>query len=248
MPDGNSPTEKVGQRLARGVEVTDDEVDALMPDWLRHLSKIHWTPVSVAQKAAQFLVGGDVAAAHILDVGSGAGKFCSVAAATTGARFTGIERRAALLPAAKVLARALDADGARFICGRMEALDWAAFTGVYLFNPFGEHFVQAAERIDNDDKADWAVFLHYVRSALARLYLMPEGTRVATYHGMGGPMPPGYDLVGFERCGTGILRFYVRVDPTLVEAGVRPRDLFDEGLLDEVTAEMPVPAGSRTEP
>ena len=42
---------------------------------------MHWTPVHVARRAAQFLVTGPET--RVLDVGSGPGKFCLVGALAT---------------------------------------------------------------------------------------------------------------------------------------------------------------------
>jgi predicted RNA methylase len=239
MADGDPATsESIAARLARGEFVSDDDIDAHLPPWVALLSRTHWTPVEVARAAAQFLVGSKGSAAHVLDVGSGAGKFAVVGASCTGARFTGIERRPALVQTARNLAKATDARGAHFLVGRMEDLDWREFDGVYLYNPFGEFFLEAAEVIDAADRTSWSRYVHNVRATVARLYLMPTGTRVATYHGMGGPMPPGYTLVGREPFELGTLRFYERMDPASVETRRPPRDLFDDERLEDDTAEM----------
>lgn len=244
MPDGNSlpmlRRAAIGARLASGADVSDDEVDAALPGWARALSTLHWTPVRVAQRAARFLVDGRPA--HVLDVGSGVGKFCAVGAATTGARFTGVERRPALVEAATRLAKALDVSDAHFVCGAMEDLDWSNFSGIYLFNPFGEHFLEAKERIDLATDPSWALYRQCIRAALTRLSLMPEGTRVVTYYGIGAAMPPGYALVDAEENESGMLNCYVRVDPSRTDVAPDP---FEESLFDEPTEPMRVPVRKR---
>jgi hypothetical protein len=60
---------------------SDTEFHALYPLSIQALARYHWTPLSVAQKAATFLAGeGNV---NILDIGSGVGKFCLAAASHT---------------------------------------------------------------------------------------------------------------------------------------------------------------------
>ncbi|MDP2343549.1 MAG: class I SAM-dependent methyltransferase [Deltaproteobacteria bacterium] len=212
MADGEAGNVSILTRLADGRDVSDDDVDSFYPRWIRQLSRMHWTPVEVAQTAARFLVEGHPQP-HILDVGSGVGKFCVVGAATTGARFTGVERRPALTEIAEDFARRLNARTAQFTLARMEDLNWTRFTGIYFYNPFGENFIKGPGSIDEIEPKSWPIYLHAVRTAIARLYLMPVGTRVATYHGLGAPLPPGYDLVGSQVFTSGILRFYVRADP-----------------------------------
>ena len=80
------------------------------------------------------------------------------------------------------------------------ASDWRAYTGCYFFNPFGEYFIAESERIDNTELLQLPAYYQMVGSAVARLDLMPVGTRVATFHGMGAPLPPDYDLVGRRVC------------------------------------------------
>ena len=243
MADGRTGEHPLGARLVRGDDVSDEDIDGLLPERLRLLSSLHWTPVRVAQAAARFLAAGD-ARPHILDVGSGAGKFCAVGALSTGARFTGVERRPALVQVARDLAATLRADGVDFLPGRMEDVEWSRFTGVYFYNPFGEHFLCGDDHIDRIHPTGWAVYAHYIRAALSRLYLMPAGTRVVTYHGIGAPLPPGYELVGGEKFATGSLRFYIRRDPLLLEGQRRAKDFF----ATITDAEEIDPEESKTEP
>ncbi len=230
MPDGNSDGRSLAARLAAGDVVADSEVDCQFPESISRLSRIHWTPVAVAQAAARFLVAG-TANPLILDVGSGAGKFCGVGAVTTGAAFVGVERRPLLVAVAQAFVARLPAPGVRFLQGRMEDTDWLPYTGLYFYNPFGEAWLTESESIDNLENRSWAAYVHYVRTTMARLYLMPAGTRVATYHGMGGPLPPGYRLESQENFPAGVLRCYVRIDPLLTRTPHPPEDMFDDVVL-----------------
>ena len=70
---------------------SDADFDALCGSEIRKLSRIHWTPCKVATLAAELLVKSPDD--RILDVGSGAGKFCILGALHTPARFVGVEKR-----------------------------------------------------------------------------------------------------------------------------------------------------------
>jgi len=80
-------------RLLSGAQVADLEFDAIYPQWVRRLSEQHWTPLDVCIRAAELLVTDE--RSTVLDVGSGAGKFCLIGAASTGATFVGVEQAAA---------------------------------------------------------------------------------------------------------------------------------------------------------
>ena len=71
---------------------SDSQFHALFPASVHELARNHWTPLRIAQKAADFLAaeGG----MKILDIGSGIGKFCLAAAYyKPNAFYYGIEQR-----------------------------------------------------------------------------------------------------------------------------------------------------------
>lgn len=124
------------RRKLRGGEIVSDETfDEVFPEAIRHVSHVHWTPVEVAFRAARLLA--PTSSARLLDVGAGAGKFCLVAAATTGADVRGVERSPYLASVAREAARrmgvAIDVRD-----GSFESEDPSTFDGIYLFNPFTE--------------------------------------------------------------------------------------------------------------
>src|SRR5438309_796822 len=69
--------------------VSDDiYFDRIYPEWARKLSRIHWTPIPVVRRAVELLTEGrELDPVRILDVGSGAGKFCLIGAAISYAQF-----------------------------------------------------------------------------------------------------------------------------------------------------------------
>ena len=202
---GGSPI-AVAPGVATGL---DRDFDRLLPESLRGKAEVHFTPVSVARRAAEWLV--DRPCAWILDVGSAVGKFCLTGARQNpDATFVGIERRRYLVHVANALAKELALPNATFIHGDAVQLDWSVFDGFYLFNPFAEHLRDTTPSLDSTIELDPAFFLHYVHFVRARLAEARLGTRVVTYHGFGAPPPTGYTRFGCEEIGTGELELWVR--------------------------------------
>src|SRR5687767_14604665 len=96
----------------------DPQFDTVYEDRWGAMSMQFWTPVAVAQLAAEWLTETGIEA--VADVGSGVGKFCLVGAQMTGAAFVGIEHRLPLVSAARRAAGALGlADRAHFVHGEV---------------------------------------------------------------------------------------------------------------------------------
>jgi len=189
-----------------------DDADALFdscyPDWVRRHSKRHWTPVEVARRAAELLAADDDT--HVLDVGSGAGKFCIIGALTTRGVFSGVEQRADLVEVARAAAHHFGARRAQFIHGNIITLDWRAFNAFYLFNPFAEYGEGLFGAMDQTIGCSPTLRDEYVRFTKARLEAAPEGTRVVTYHGYGGPPPAGFRCIRCEPKGSDFIEVWVK--------------------------------------
>jgi predicted RNA methylase len=188
--------------------VPDSEFDRIYPDAIRRLSPQHWTPVKVARRAAQLLV--TEASTRVLDVGAGAGKFCLVGALTSKGRFTGVEQRGHLVHLAREVAREYGVTRARYVHADMREVDWGQFDAVYLFNPFAENNFGAREHIDATVAMSHERYARDVAFVYDQLARAREGTRVVTYYGFGGEMPPGYERKVRERAGTDALELWVR--------------------------------------
>jgi hypothetical protein len=84
--------ERIAAMLRTGKRPTEASFDRFLPERLRLPSVRHWTPLVAAMQCAGWL--DELGAETIVDLGSGAGKFCVVAAlAGHAARITGIEQR-----------------------------------------------------------------------------------------------------------------------------------------------------------
>lgn len=148
--------------------------------------------------------------ARVLDIGSGVGKFCIVAAAATGARVLGVERRQGLVEVAEQTAAWYGVD-VSFVHGSFASYDPLVVDGVYLFNPFVENIASMEDHIDSSVELSERRFVEDVAAAEGFLRAARTGTRVVTYCGFGGQMPPGYVRVLRERR-AGVLELWIKTD------------------------------------
>jgi SAM-dependent methyltransferase len=198
--------ERISQALALGTRVTDVRFDRVYEGRWREPSEAHWSPIRVAQRAVELLRPKKKEA--VLDIGSGAGKFCLIGALTSPAQFVGVERRPALVEAANLAKQKLGAARARFVHGDALKFDWESFDCLYFFNPFGEHLLQATWRIDNSVPFSEADHAASVSEAYQKLSRLRAGARVALYWGYGEAMPDSFQLLRRERHGAGDLEVW----------------------------------------
>lgn len=197
--------EAVAAALRDRGELDDAVFDQLYPDHVRRLSIVHWTPVAVARRAAALLAPGR--GMRVLDVGSGAGKLCCVAAVGHAATWCGIERDPSLVSVAAELAARLGvADRTQFCAGDALEADWREFDSIYFYNPFesqrfGGGFARAAGSPG---------FAAEVAATEARLAELVPGTRIVTFHGFGGAMPTDFTLAGLEDVDGGRLALWIK--------------------------------------
>jgi SAM-dependent methyltransferase len=167
----------------------DRQFDGLLPEELRHLSAIHWTPVRAAVRAASLLCAGKNT--RVLDVGSGVGKVCAIGALSGEGTWVGVEQYAALVDSAANLARSLGvASRTRFVQGDAFSIDWNEFDALYFYNPFELQLFR--------DANGHASHVEEVARVQQRLAAIRKGTRVVTLHGFGGVMPASFELLYHE--------------------------------------------------
>jgi SAM-dependent methyltransferase len=169
--------------------IEDEKFDQIYPARIRKLSPLQWTPVRVAAEAAKLLV--TAPGVRVLDIGSGPGKFCLVAAALTDGRFTGIEQRADLATAARKAAATLQLANVEIIHGNVTEIALADYDAFYLYNPFEENMARG-HKIDSAVPLSPVLFKRYNNYVAARLGSMPLGTRVVTYAGYADEIPACY--------------------------------------------------------
>jgi SAM-dependent methyltransferase len=198
----------VRDALVQRAAVSDAELDQVFPEELRERSHLHWTPVAIAIRAAELLA--PTPSLRVLDVGAGVGKVCLVGALVTGAMWWGIEQDPALVAAANHAAWALDIDRrTRFVHGDGSRLAWDEFDAFYFYNPFSTLMLAPHA----SPFVRYATIQNTLRRVEQRLASMREGTRVVTYYGFGGKLPPGYALISREPAGGDALELWIRDAP-----------------------------------
>ncbi|MFN0174900.1 MAG: methyltransferase domain-containing protein [Saprospiraceae bacterium] len=179
------------KNLRSGIEIEDDTFDAIFPLRYRKISKIHFTPVKVAQVAAQFLV--EKPGNRVLDIGAGAGKFCMVGATCTEGHFVGVEQRKNLHRLAKKLSNRYHLERIDFLFSNIVEVDFETYDAIYYFNAFYENIFHngAIDTLVTLDKALYAIYTQYMREQLSK---MPIGTRLATYFSFMDEVPTSYKI------------------------------------------------------
>lgn len=196
--------------LRTGFPVDDAAFDAYLPPNQWRVSPRYWTPLSVAALAARWLH--DLGLRRVLDVGSGAGKFCVAAAlASPDLHLVGVEQRGELVSAARVLARRFrTSPRTTFVHARIDEADLTDCDALYLFNPFGENTFGARHRLDDSVELSVERLHRDIARVEHALDALPLGGAVLTYHGFGGQIPDTFDLRRSASVGTDVLRLWVK--------------------------------------
>lgn len=171
----------------------DAAFDWLYPERFQQLSKHHWTPLSVAKKAAKFLA--NKPGANVLDIGSGVGKFCLIGAYHfPDATFHGVEQRKDLHETAQATKTATGIRNVEFIQGNFTQLNLADYDGFYFYNSFFEN-LDHQDPIDNDVEYSVSLYTYYSRFLFKALEKAPSGTRLVSFHSLEDEIPQSYHLV-----------------------------------------------------
>jgi predicted RNA methylase len=182
--------QEIGDTIAAGKSPDERFFDRFLPYDLRIVSSQYWTPLAVALRAADWLERLDVKT--VVDVGSGAGKFCVATALATRCNFIGVEQRPRLVEAARELAEVFAvSDRVRFIQGTLSEVPEA--DAYYLYNPFGENLFGPEEHLDEDVELGQERYNRDIAAMEALLEQAPVGTYLIKYNGFGGCVPYGYD-------------------------------------------------------
>lgn len=220
-PPDDRPARLVAAALRAGRASADDAFDRFLPRELSDVSGQYWTPLPVVRRAAGWLR--DAQVRTVVDIGSGAGKFCVAAALLTRCRFIGLEQRAALVASARDLARTFDVDDrVTFVHGNCGATTTPVGDAYYVFNPFGEYTFGSA-RFDepgvNFTKETFNADLAAMTEVLSRA---PAGTYVITLNGIGGTFPKGYEQIDIGLGAHGTLRFWKKRGQSCMAASSVP--------------------------
>ena len=182
----------VFELLRLSIDITDEDFNAIYPENISLLARKHWTPVSVAKTASEFLVGRP--GTRVLDIGSGAGKFCMVGAAGTKGHFTGIEQRLELVELSRRLSTSYCVPNVKYVHANVTSINFTDYNAFYFYNPFYENISQH-ERIDETVRLDLQLYDTYSLHTVEQLSSLPLGVRLATYHTPITVVPQSFRLV-----------------------------------------------------
>jgi SAM-dependent methyltransferase len=188
---------------------SDRAFDRFLADPLRVLSPQYWSPLAVARRAAEWFDAARVRT--VVDIGSGAGKFCVAGALFGRCDFVGLEERRFLVESARSLARLFDlTDRVQFVHGSLGDVPAPAAEAYYFYNPFGDYSFEVgpiAKRRPADVEERQA---RDVAAAEDLLHAAPAGTWVLTLNGFGGRLPKDYTLIRTDWELPGSLRLWRR--------------------------------------
>ncbi|MDN5288384.1 MAG: putative methyltransferase [Mucilaginibacter sp.] len=169
----------------------DTEFDWLCPKHFQLLSLKHFTPLSIARKAAEFL---SIPNTRVLDIGSGAGKFCLTAGYHFRETFFyGVEQRHELHHLAENIKRYTDLPNVNFIYGNVTQINFKEFDHFYFYNSFYENIDQI-NKIDDTIELSEGLYNYYTQYLYMALSAKPSGTRLVTFHSLEQEIPPDYRL------------------------------------------------------
>lgn len=191
----------------------DRSFDRFLAEPLRLVSPEYWTPLAVAKRAAQWLE--DFGIRTVVDIGSGAGKFCVAGALFGECQFIGLERYSSLVTSARALADLFDLnDRVSFVAGALGAVPTPVGDAYYFFNPFGDYWFGADHPMEAGADVGDNGYADDLAAAEELLRRVPVGTCVMTYNGFGGRVPANYQLVRVDRELCGVLRLWRKQQDT----------------------------------
>lgn len=186
---------------------SDEQLHHVYPKAIRLLATRHWTPLNITQMVVEYLAPyKDV---KILDIGSGAGKFCLGGGYyKPDAFFFGIEQRKDLVTHAEIARNILGLDNVHFLHGNLTEMDFKRFDTFYFYNSFYENLMDT-DKIDNNIKCTPALYNYYNRKLYEKLAELETGTRLATFHSLEDHIPANYQMV--EAWAGNLLKFWVKL-------------------------------------
>ena len=170
---------EIKSRLNEGLEVFDDELDFLLDPAFQPHADRHFTSIHIAQMAVAFLTASGQH--HILDIGSGTGKFCLIGGMMSSSLFTGIEYRGDFVQQAKLLASKAELTNVNFIHANLIDCSFKHYSAFYMFNPFLEQ-IDATATMNSGAEPSARLYRKYHNHVAHQLDNCLIGTRLVTYY------------------------------------------------------------------
>ena len=174
------------------IEKSDTMFDLVFGRGMHDVARVHYTPIEIVKFASEFLA--DEPGKKVLDVGSGAGKFCMVGSVHTKGHFTGVELRPHLHDSAVELSKRFELENVDFIQANIMEIDFKDYEAFYVFNPFYENIIISGIIDDSIElnKDNYELYNIYVKKQLES---MPIGTKLVTYFSYSKEIPDNYKLL-----------------------------------------------------
>lgn len=177
----------------------------MLPEHLQIISKIHFTPIHIAQLASKWL--SEDGPKNILDIGAGVGKFCISGAFVSDSNFCGIEMRSSLVKIAKELISSFGLNNASVIEQNVTDTDFSAYDAFYFYNPFYENLAHQ-KRLNNEIQLSVQNHREYLTYTRSQFQQSKPGTRIVSYHGDDALIPTNF--VPYRESEDGLLKLWIR--------------------------------------
>lgn len=186
--------------------MSDDTFDAIFPFEMRELSERHWTSVYVSKISADYFCNRKPV--KVLDIGSGAGKFCFVGATLhPTSEFHGIDIRENFIDISNALKQEHNVPNVFFFHQDVLKIDFSGYDGIYFFNSFQEK-IDATSVIDRESEVSIEMYIEYTNHIFNELNKVPVGTKLVTYYSEDFYVPNSFKLISTHI--NGELKFYLK--------------------------------------
>lgn len=172
--------------------ITEIDFNNLLPHDLKQASQLYFTPIEIAQTAAEWLTENNEQ--KVLDIGSGIGKFCIAAARHSDRHFYGVEHRASLVELANELANYYQTKNVTFLNANILDINFSEYDSFYFFNSFYEN-LETNQRLNDEVKLEENLYQIYLDYTEKQLDTLKIGTRLVTYFGNNFEVPNSYERV-----------------------------------------------------
>ncbi|MBK8451357.1 MAG: methyltransferase domain-containing protein [Saprospiraceae bacterium] len=179
------------KNIKSNIDISDSEFDLIYPKKIKQASEFHFTPIEIAKIAAHYLA--DSKDTKVLDVGSGAGKFCMIGAACTEATFYGVELRKNLFNTSNRISKQFSLTNVYFTNSNINTIDFKNFDAVYFFNSFIEN-IFPLDCIDASIELRKDLYLEYSHYVKTQLDSMSIGTKLVTYFSFLKEVPDSFEI------------------------------------------------------
>jgi SAM-dependent methyltransferase len=196
----------VFELLKLNLDIPDNDFNTIYPAKISSLARKHWSSVLVSKLASEFLV--DRPGTRVLDIGSGAGKFCMIGATNTKGHFTGVEQRAELVELSTQLSVSHRIHNVKFIHANIMTIKFTDYDAFYFYNSFYEN-IDMLNSIDNTVRLDIQLYRQYSMYVVEQLAALSIGTRLVTFCSPSSIIPQSYKIQ--DSTNSGLLKFWEKV-------------------------------------